>query len=73
MKNQDLCGNGECVNTVGSFACQCEDGYSFKNEDNQYCLDNDECALDIHSCDQNAICVNNPVKKTQQKNNTELI
>ena len=63
MKNQDLCGNGNCINTIGSFSCHCEDGYSSKSEDNPYCSDEDECILDIHNCDKNAMCINNPVSE----------
>lgn len=56
-----LCGNGECINIVGSYFCQCEDGYSVKPEIGPLCTDEDECELGTHNCDKNALCINNPV------------
>lgn len=61
FKGNDICGNGNCLNNVGSYTCHCENGYSIKSEDNPYCTDEDECTLETHACDKNAICVNNPV------------
>lgn len=58
---KDVCGNGECDNTIGSFLCRCEDGYSVKPGRGPQCSDDDECALDTHQCDINAHCINNPV------------
>lgn len=61
---QDMCGNGECDNSIGSFTCRCEDGYSVKPGRGQQCTDDDECALETHTCDINAHCINNPVSES---------
>lgn len=37
-----LCRNGRCKNTIGSFHCECADGYIL-NGDAQHCKDIDEC------------------------------
>jgi hypothetical protein len=37
-----LCRNGRCRNSIGSFVCECADGYTLSN-DGQYCRDIDEC------------------------------
>lgn len=59
--SKNICGNGICVNNIGSYTCQCDDGYSIKGEGNLYCFDVDECMLGTHRCDKNSICINNPV------------
>lgn len=58
---KDVCGNGVCSNTVGSFACRCEEGYSVKLDSGPACTDEDECEMGTHRCDMNAACINNPV------------
>ncbi|MCJ8750515.1 hypothetical protein PDJAM_G00270780, partial [Pangasius djambal] len=47
----------ECVNTPGGYFCQCGVGF---NRDGHHCIDVDECRLELHSCDGNAVCVNTP-------------
>ncbi|CAB4032570.1 uromodulin-like, partial, partial [Paramuricea clavata] len=47
--------NADCINTVGSYTCQCRSGYT---GDGHICTDYDECAQNTHTCDQNADCVN---------------
>lgn len=37
-----LCRNGRCKNTIGSFHCECADGYTL-TADGQHCKDIDEC------------------------------
>lgn len=49
------------MNTLGSFQCRCEDGYSVKPEDGPECSDDDECFLGNYNCHVNADCINNPV------------
>lgn len=61
-KDKNICGSGECINNVGTYTCQCEEGYSSKSDDNPYCTDEDECGLETHACDKNALCINNPVR-----------
>ncbi|WP_437963897.1 FG-GAP-like repeat-containing protein [Sorangium sp. So ce260] len=47
--------NAACTNTVGSFTCACNAGYS---GDGVTCTDVDECALGTDNCDTNAACIN---------------
>ncbi|XP_076455831.1 uncharacterized protein LOC143290354 [Babylonia areolata] len=49
---EDVCThrpNSECVNTAGSFLCQCRAGYSLKGD---VCEDTDECKETPSPCDQ---------------------
>ena len=50
----DVCRNGRCVNTKGSFTCDCADGYEV-TEDGQNCKDIDEC-LDPGTCSNPGQC-----------------
>jgi hypothetical protein len=50
--------NGKCENTVGSFKCLCDDGYSLKGDLEDGCTDDDECLLDLYHCDPMAECKN---------------
>ncbi|CAF4415936.1 unnamed protein product, partial [Rotaria sp. Silwood2] len=38
--NSSRCGNGICINLIGTFSCDCVNGYRF---DNQTCIDINEC------------------------------
>ena len=58
---EDMCENGECDNTLGSFMCRCEEGYSAKPGSGPGCTDDDECELGSYNCDMNADCINSPV------------
>ena len=53
-----MCQNGECDNTLGSYKCRCEEGYSVKSDEEPGCTDDDECLLGTFNCDANADCVN---------------
>ena len=44
-----------CINTVGSFECSCNTGYSL-TADGLTCTDTDECQLNTDNCQQT--CVN---------------
>uniref|UniRef100_A0A8D1TIW8 Fibrillin 3 n=1 Tax=Sus scrofa TaxID=9823 RepID=A0A8D1TIW8_PIG len=44
-----LCQGGDCVNTFGSFQCQCPPGYHL-NEDTRICEDIDECSAHSGIC-----------------------
>lgn len=57
----ELCGAGSCHNTIGSFVCQCPDGYSVKPEQGPACTDDDECELGTCDCHPAADCINLPV------------
>ena len=51
---QDECdANAQCINTVGSYGCFCNSGYSMQNNE---CENVDECALNLHDCNINADC-----------------
>ncbi|KAM5151663.1 uncharacterized protein ACMZJ9_009901 [Mantella aurantiaca] len=58
---QDSFGNNcypNCVNTIGSYTCNCYPG--FQNKDVFGCVDIDECAdSSLNNCDPAAICTNN--------------
>ncbi|CAB3997370.1 deleted in malignant brain tumors 1 -like, partial [Paramuricea clavata] len=52
----DNCGsNSQCINTVGSFLCRCNNGYTGNGV---VCSDIDECSLSIDNCQQNSNCTN---------------
>ncbi|XP_046846617.1 scavenger receptor cysteine-rich type 1 protein M160-like isoform X2 [Xenia sp. Carnegie-2017] len=48
--------NAECVDTVQSFKCICNSGFTGNGK---YCDDIDECSLSTDNCHQNATCINN--------------
>ncbi len=72
MENCDS-NNGICTNTVGSFTCSCDVGYTgdgitcssksighfltFELQWNNECTDIDECREDMHNCHENANCI----------------
>lgn len=45
--------NSKCINTVGSYRCECKDGF---RDDGRGCQDIDECALSPNFCEHR--CVN---------------
>ncbi|XP_077462687.1 fibrillin-2b [Stigmatopora argus] len=51
----DLCLNGQCINTIGSFRCHCNVGYKTDFTATS-CVDMDECALSPKPC--NFLCKN---------------
>ncbi|XP_052281301.1 fibrillin-2-like [Dreissena polymorpha] len=44
MLEPDLCKNGRCINTDGSFRCECLPGYEL-NSTGRSCVDKDECRV----------------------------
>lgn len=53
----NTCGNGLCINTPGSFTCDCPSGY-FYDELQHSCIDRDECREKNPPCQGNAQCIN---------------
>jgi len=54
----DVCGpNGVCANLVGSFRCDCNEGY-FWDSPRGGCKDRNECLLETAPCGPNARCAN---------------
>ncbi|XP_049443747.1 fibrillin-2b isoform X1 [Epinephelus fuscoguttatus] len=51
----DLCRNGQCINTIGSFRCHCNMGYKTDYTATS-CIDIDECTLSPKPC--NFLCKN---------------
>ena len=52
-----MCTHGRCLNTPGSFECQCDRGYVY-DEDSHQCIDENECLQVPNPCSGNAQCVN---------------
>ena len=47
--------NGTCTNTIGSYNCSCNPGYT---GDGSTCVDIDECSTGTNNCSVNAKCSN---------------
>ncbi|XP_047294683.1 adhesion G protein-coupled receptor E2 isoform X12 [Homo sapiens] len=59
QQNPRLCKSyGTCVNTLGSYTCQCLPGFKLKPEDPKLCTDVDECSSGQHQCDSSTVCFN---------------
>ncbi len=56
-----ICGQGHCENSLGSFHCICEDGFSVRPELGPSCADEDECLMGNFICAPHADCVNSQV------------
>ncbi|KAJ8963502.1 hypothetical protein NQ314_005581 [Rhamnusium bicolor] len=48
----DLCRNGQCINTLGSYRCICNKGYK-PDSSALYCLDFNECLNNLSHCQYN--------------------
>jgi nephronectin len=49
----------QCVNFYGGYRCDCDEGYARQGQ-SPICTDIDECALNIHDCQQGTVCHNLP-------------
>lgn len=54
-----MCSHGTCMNTIGSFECQCNRGYIYDINSHQ-CIDENECNKVPSPCQGNAQCINLP-------------
>ena len=45
----DCCTNGKCINTDGSYFCECPDGFHL-DSDGHTCIDKDECSSLVNPC-----------------------
>ena len=46
---EDCCNNGKCINTDGSYICECPNGYHL-DSDGHTCVDKDECSTMLNPC-----------------------
>ena len=63
--------HSHCKDNPGSFDCECNPGYENDESLNQ-CFDIDECAMQIHECPGNSICINLSSKLVVQRLKTRL-
>ena len=60
-----FCNQMHCMNTVGTYRCECRSGFESKNReefgkrDEKYCSDVDECS-NRNACPEKALCQNTP-------------
>ncbi|XP_071501953.1 fibrillin-1-like [Diadema antillarum] len=52
-----ICENGNCINTDGSYRCQCPDGYLLDTS-GRICIDRNECQEEYNVCGYNSTCFN---------------
>ncbi|KAI6653876.1 Fibulin 1, partial [Oopsacas minuta] len=50
-EDSSICKNGNCTNIIGSYTCDCNEGYINLNE--TFCNDVNECLVDNGGCEQN--------------------
>lgn len=55
-QDPEICSNGMCRNTQGSFTCTCRRGYQL-SPDRRDCVDTDECEEDEETC-MHGLCMN---------------
>jgi|SRR5690554_4468735 len=56
--NSEICGpGGTCINSPGSYRCECDSGFVLNNASN-ICEDVNECADGSHNCDPRVTCTN---------------
>ena len=64
MNSQSACpALSMCTNTIGSFQCHCQDGYTLISHSETgllFCMDINECQDMAYDCHINATCINTP-------------
>ncbi|XP_041363896.1 fibrillin-2-like [Gigantopelta aegis] len=55
----NICENGQCIDTIGSFQCRCYRGFTYDRRTHR-CEDEDECRGILSPCVGNAVCENTP-------------
>ena len=65
MKTHQCDSNSDCKNTVGSYHCECPNGY-MANSDGSKCVDIDECEIDMHNCHQPEDWAATPIETRMQ-------
>lgn len=55
-ENPKICLNGRCINTAGSYRCECQPGFT-PTSDGGFCVDINECDAESSLCD-NGRCIN---------------
>ncbi|XP_062965255.1 adhesion G protein-coupled receptor E5 isoform X1 [Cynocephalus volans] len=59
QQNRRICtSHGICINTQGSYKCQCLPGFELKPEDPKLCSDVNECTLGQNPCHSSTHCLN---------------
>ncbi|XP_037673990.1 adhesion G protein-coupled receptor E5 isoform X2 [Choloepus didactylus] len=59
QRNPRICkSRGTCINTLGSYSCQCPSGFQFKAEDPRVCTDVNECSSGHNPCHSSTHCLN---------------
>ncbi|XP_058281055.1 adhesion G protein-coupled receptor E2-like [Hylobates moloch] len=60
QQNPRLCKSySTCINTLGSYTCQCLPGFKIKPEDPKLCTDVNECTSGQNPCHSSTHCLNN--------------
>lgn len=65
LKTHQCDSNSDCKNTVGSYHCECPNGY-MANFDGSKCVDIDECEIDMHNCHQPEDWAATPIETRMQ-------
>lgn len=55
-ENPNICSNSNCVNLLGSYTCECPQGYEVDSTRDNSCADVNECLRS--PCGRNAQCSN---------------
>ena len=70
-----LCDSTICNNTIGSYECDCNSGFTILTtaKGTKRCIDQDECLLGTHQCDKNSKCINEEGAYRKRQVNSKLM